>query len=198
MNKTIVFFDFDGTITTKDSLLDFIKYYHGNIKLTLGLFFLTPILLLYKMNIISNYKAKEILLRYFFEGVYVNTFKNIAREYSLNKIDEILNTDAIKKLNWHKELNHEIIVVSASIECWIQDWCTKNNIKLISTKLEIINFKLTGKLKGKNCYGIEKVNKINCEYNLKVYDNIYVYGDSNGDKEMLALASKGKGFFKCF
>ena len=63
MKKIIAFFDFDGTITTKDSLLEFIRFYHGDIKTILGILILSPILVLYKMKIIPNYKAKELKIQ---------------------------------------------------------------------------------------------------------------------------------------
>ena len=48
----------------------------------------------------------------------------------------------------------------------------------------------------KNCYGIEKVNRINEVINLKEYLNIYAYGDSNGDKQMLKIATHA--YYKYF
>ena len=42
----------------------------------------------------------------------------------------------------------------------------------------------------------EKVARIKAAYNLADYDEIYCYGDSNGDKAMLALGTKA--FYKPF
>ena len=67
---------------------------------------------------------------------------------------------------------------------------------LIATRLEIKDDLMTGKFLTKNCYGIEKVNRVKEAYNLDDYDCIYVYGDSRGDKELLELADKS--FYKPF
>ena len=69
-------------------------------------------------------------------------------------------------------------------------------IGLISTQLETINDKLTGNIAGKNCNGEEKATRIRSIYNLAEFDEIYCYGDSNGDKQMLALGTKT--FYKPF
>lgn len=198
LKKSIAFFDFDGTITHKDSLIKFIQYHNGYIKFYLGLFILSPVLICYKFKIIPNYVAKEIILRYFFRNSNINKFNNIAIDYSLNHIPNILREQAIDKINWHKQEGHTVVVVSASIECWLKPWCEKNNLELIATKLEIKDEVITGNLITKNCYGIEKRNRINEKYDLTLYDFIYAYGDTKGDKEMLELADIDKRFYRCF
>ena len=94
----------------------------------------------------------------------------------------------MEKIVWHKEQGHKVVIVSASIECWLKPWCDKNGLGLIATKLEIKDGRVTGKFLTKNCYGIEKANRVKEGYNLDDYDYIYAYGDSRGDKELLALA----------
>lgn len=192
----IAFFDFDGTITTRDTLIKFIRFAIGDLKFIFGMIVLSPMLLLYKLKVIPNYKAKQMLISWFFKDMDEERFKDLANEYSLKHIDSILNLDAIDKLKWHKEQNHKIVIVSASMECWIQAWARKNNYELIATKLEMKDRKLTGKFLTKNCFGQEKVNRIKEKFNLDEYEFIYAYGDSSGDKEMLSIANQG--FYRKF
>lgn len=197
MNQNnIAFFDFDGTITNDDSLLKFIKFVVGAKKFFIGLFYLSPVLILYKIRVIPNYKAKQYMLSWYFKDIKKEDFFYTAKEYSLNHIDKMLRPLAIERLSWHKKQGDKIVVVSASIDCWLRPWCEKNGLELIATKLEIKNNKITGNLLTKNCYGQEKVNRIKNQYNLNDYNHIYAYGDSRGDKEMLALANFS--FFKPF
>ena len=186
----LALFDFDGTITTDDSLLKFIRFVVGDFKFVLGIIFLSPMLIFYKLRLIQNYKAKQIMLSYFFKDMDIDEFFEVANKYSLEHIDTIVRKKAFAKINWHKEQGDKIVIVSASIECWLKPWCDKNGLKLLATKLEIKNGKITGKLSSKNCYGIEKVNRIEEKYTLSDYDYIYSYGDSVGDKEMLELADE--------
>jgi HAD superfamily hydrolase (TIGR01490 family) len=197
MNKrNIALFDFDGTITTDDSLLKFIRFVVGDRRFLLGLVVLSPMLVLYKLKLIPNYKAKQYMLSWFFKGMRKVDFLKVANEYSLVHIDKILRPKAIEKINWHKNQGHKVVVVSASIECWLRPWCEKNGLELIATKLEIKDDIVTGKLLSKNCYGVEKVNRIKELYDLENFDYIYAYGDSSGDKQMLEISHEK--FYKPF
>jgi len=196
-NRTIlVLFDFDGTITTDDSLIKFIRFVVGDAKFIWGMVLLSPIIIAYKLKFIPNDKAKQYMLSYFFKGISEEKFMQVAHEYSLKHIKTILRPKAMEKIAWHKEHRHKIVIISASIECWLKPWCDENNLELIATKLKIKNGTVTGKFLTKNCYGIEKVNRIHETYNLNDYDYIYAYGDSRGDKELLELADES--FYKPF
>jgi len=181
-------FDFDGTITTEDSLMSFVRYANGDIKTAWGMLLLFPMLIAYKLKLIPNYKAKQWMLSYFFRGMEEYKFRKQAEEFSLKHIDTMLRPKAMQKIAWHKEQGHKIVVVSASMECWLKPWCDKNELELIATKLEIKNGIVTGSFKTKNCYGIEKAVRVREIYNLDDYDHIYAYGDSRGDTELLELA----------
>ena len=192
----IALFDFDGTITTDDSLIKFIRFVVGDVKFIWGIATLSLMLITYKLKLIPNYKAKQWMFSYFFKGMNEQQFLKVAEEYSLNHIDEILRRQAMEKIVWHKEQGHKVTVVSASIECWLRPWCDKNDLDTIATKIEIKNGIVTGEFLSKNCYGIEKASRVKEAYNLDDYDYIYAYGDSRGDKELLGLADKS--FYKLF
>jgi HAD superfamily hydrolase (TIGR01490 family) len=192
----LALFDFDGTITTKDSLEDFIQYAVGTPKYYMGLCVLAPMLIAYILKLVKNNIAKEKLIAHFFKGWNVDNFQKLSEQYSLEQIDKITRPKAMEKIKWHQEQGHKIVIVSASMECWLKPWCDKNSMELISTKLEIKENKLTGKFSTKNCYAIEKANRVKESYNLSEYDCIYAYGDSRGDKELLELSQKS--FYKPF
>jgi HAD superfamily hydrolase (TIGR01490 family) len=192
----LALFDFDGTITKKDSLIDFIKYAVGINNYYIGIVKLSPMLVLYSLGLIKNNIAKEKMITYFFSGFSIEKFQNIANKYSLEKIDFITRKSAIARIEWHKKQKHRIIVVSASMENWLEVWCNKNNIELIATKLEVVNKVISGKFASKNCYGVEKVNRIKGIIDLNSYEYIYAYGDSCGDKELLEIANEK--FYKFF
>ena len=188
--KRLALFDFDGTITKRDSLIDFIQYAVGKPRYYLGLIKLSPTLLAYLFKIIPNSIAKERLIHHFFASWSQEEFTIKARNYSLEKIDVIIREGAKEKIEWHKKRGDEVVIISASIRCWLEDWCNKNSIKLIATELEIKNNRVTGKFKTPNCYGEEKVKRLKKLYNLNNYDYIYAYGDSSGDKALLSIANE--------
>ncbi len=194
--KKLALFDFDGTITAKDSLADFIQYVVGKPSYYMGLFILTPILTGYILKFIPNHIAKEKLIAHFFKGWDADRFQKLADRYACEQIDKITRPQAIEKIRWHQEQCHKVVIVSASMEYWVKAWCDKNSIDLISTRLEIKDKKLTGKFATKNCYGIEKSHRVKQAFDLSLYDHIYSYGDSRGDKELLALADES--FYRPF
>ncbi len=192
----LALFDLDGTITAQDSLFEFIQYAVGKPSYYKGLFKLIPMLIGYTLKLIPNHIAKQKLITYFFKDWDANQFQDLAEQYSREQIDKITRPRAIEKIRWHQEQGHKVVIVSASMECWVKPWCDKNNIDLISTRLEVKDNKLTGKFATKNCYGREKVNRVKEAYDLSQYDHIYAYGDSRGDRELLALADES--FYKPF
>lgn len=189
-NKDIAFFDFDGTITTKDSFIDFLKYTKGNINFFKGIIILSPLIISFYLKKISSQKLKEAFINYYFNNLKIDQFMTIANDYSKKRIIKIINPEALKKIKWHQNKGDEVIVVTASLEYWIENWCNEMNLKLIGTKIEVKNNRLTGKIQGKNCSGIEKVKRIKTMYDLKNYNIIYAYGNGSGDIEMLKISDK--------
>jgi len=73
VKNVIAFFDFDGTITTKDTLFEIIRFQKGAAALYLGMALLSPLLVLFKMKVISNQQMKEIVLRFYFRNTPVES-----------------------------------------------------------------------------------------------------------------------------
>ena len=187
--KKIAFFDFDGTITKKDTLLEFIKFSSGRFNFFLGFLLNSPSLLAYKLKFISNQTAKEKVLRFFFRDMPLRKFQELCDRFADQKLPALIRPKALEEIEKLKKAQITVVIVSASPENWIRKWATMKQLELISTRLEIQDDRLTGKILGHNCHGKEKVNRITENYVLSDYSEIYAYGDSAGDKPMLALAS---------
>jgi phosphatidylglycerophosphatase C len=196
MSKTLALFDFDGTISRKDTLLDFIQFSFSKRKILSAGVILSPILALYASNLIDNSIAKQHVYKFFFSGMSIEKIKDLGKCYTEERLGQIIRPLGMERIMWHKHNNHQIVIVSASTEYWIKPWSEKMGLSLISTKLEIIENKLTGNFSGKNCHGEEKVKRIRDFYDLDKFENIYAYGDSDGDKQMLKIANKS--FYKPF
>jgi len=186
-NNTLALFDFDGTITTKDSFLEFIKFACGKPKFWFGMWLMSPILILHLLKIIRNDKAKTIVFEYFFGNYTYHHFKILGEDFCKTKIPSLIRPKALEKIKWHQQQGHKLIVVTASIKEWVEPWCKSMNIEILATEAEVIHEKITGKLASANCYGQEKVNRLNTHLILSNYTEIYAYGDSSGDKQLLAL-----------
>ena len=185
----IAFFDFDGTVTKKDSLLEFIKFVKGDLSFYFGFLLHSPILVLYKLQLLSNQRAKEVMLNYFFGKMPLEKFNAHCEEFMRNKLPALLRPKAIKEIEKLKQAGAEVVIVSASPESWLQSWCSSLQLKCIATKLVVANNRITGRIEGLNCHGEEKVRRIKTQFDLNEYASIYAYGDTPGDRYMLALAN---------
>ncbi|MBF0576100.1 HAD family hydrolase [Dysgonomonas sp. GY617] len=187
-NKTIAAFDFDGTITTKDTLFDFIRFYIGKHNLLKGLIILSPILISYKLGFTRNDIAKQKLFSYFFKDKSIQEFNKVSIDYA-KRIKEIVRPEILEKIKWHQAQNHIVIIISASIVNWIKPWASEINIKtVLGTEIEVKSNIIEGVFSSKNCYGQEKINRLIAQYPNRDEYVLYAYGDSRGDKELLAFS----------
>lgn len=186
--KSLALFDFDGTVTEKDTLFQFIIFNRGWLVFVFGFLLLVPVMVMYKLKLIPNWRAKELMLSLFFRSMSIENFQYSCERFSKDKIDSLVREQAMDEIRRIKQLGFRVIIVSASPENWIRGWADRNGVELIATKLEVKNGKITGRIEGKNCYGQEKVNRVKSYLQLDEYDEIFAYGDTSGDKPMLRLA----------
>lgn len=192
----LVLFDFDGTLTRKDTFIEFIKFCKGRAGFLWGVVILSPLLVMYKLKLVRNWRAKEILFGFFFKGISRHEFQRKGREFALSVVPSLIRPSAANCISQHRVSGNRMIIVTASAEEWIKPWAESLNIEIISTRWEFKNDRLTGKILGANCYGPEKRTRIEKEIDLSKYKLISVYGDTSGDKEMLQLGTSK--FFKHF
>ena len=189
MKRRIAFFDFDGTITTKDSLLEFLLFRFGKPKTITGLLLVSPYYVLYMLKLIPVQTAKQKVLQQFFKNTPVADFETACNEFTKSVIPSLLRSKALHEIELLKEKGATVVIISASPENWIRPWAKSLGVEALATRLQVDNGKITGRISGNNCRGKEKVLRINEAYNLSDWDEIYAYGDTKGDKPMLELAT---------
>lgn len=188
--KTLALFDFDGTITTRDSFAAFLPFVVGWPRFLWGLLILSPVIAAYGLRLISNSTAKQKIFSHFFKGRPLQKFESCCRDFANKSLPRLMRPHALKRLRWHKEEGHAICIVSASFENYLKPWADIEGYDVIATQLSVADKKITGRFSSANCFGPEKVERIRIRYDLSLYKSIYAYGDSRGDKEMLALATE--------
>ena len=191
--KKVYAFDFDGTLTKSDTLLAFIRYAKGSWAFGLGFMRYAHLLVLMKLGLYPNWKAKQKVFAHFFKGMKLNDF-NALCEHFANAHEHLLRPEGAKVIEAAQKLQADVLIVSASIDNWVQPFFPE--VKVLGTQIEVINGKLTGRFLTKNCYGQEKVNRILTLYPNRTDYHLTAYGDSRGDKEMLALADES--YYKPF
>ena len=185
--KQIVAFDFDGTLTTKDTLIEFIRYACGTRAFLFGFLRYVHLLVLMKLGLYPNYKAKQKVFAHFFEGMKIEEFDGLCQHFAKDN-QHLLRPKGVEAIQQAMAEGAEVLIVSASIDNWVREMITDPVI--IGTQIEIKDGLLTGRFLTKNCYGQEKVNRILALYPHRSEYHLTAYGDSRGDKELLAFADE--------
>lgn len=189
--KRIAAFDFDGTITRKDTLIEFLRFAGGSTRFYAVFALYSPLLVLMKLKLYSNQKAKEKIFAHYFKGMPIGQFDDLCRRFFEQKGQSLIYTDAKAQIAKHKAQGDEVVIISASIENWVRYFADAlQSDKLLATQVEVQNGKITGHFHTANCYGKEKVNRLLsvCPERGQYY--LIAYGDSRGDKEVLQFADE--------
>tara|TARA_B110000114_G_scaffold135282_1_gene142003 strand:- start:111 stop:707 length:597 start_codon:yes stop_codon:yes gene_type:complete len=186
--KSLALFDLDGTLTAGDSLFGFILYAFGLNRVVFGAVLLMPYLIAYRLKILDGDSAKEAVFKHFFANKRVSLFDSLAQDYFDNHLKMKLRKSGLQKLQWHINQGHDVVVVSASA-FWVYPVTKYLGVECICTLLEERSGIYTGFYQGKNCNRSEKVRRIKEIYDIDQYREVFAYGDSDGDTEMLSISS---------
>ena len=185
--KKIYAFDFDGTLTTRDTLVEFIRYACGNRAFCWGFLRYSPLLILMKLGYYPNWKVKQQVFSYFFKGMPYEEFAQLGRLFALD-CQHLLRPKGVEMVKKSQAEQAEVLIVSASIDNWVQPFFPE--VRVVGTQVEVKDGHLTGRFLTKNCYGQEKVDRILAIYRHRQEYELIAFGDSRGDKELLAFADE--------
>jgi HAD superfamily hydrolase (TIGR01490 family) len=190
-NKQVVAaFDFDGTLTRRDTLFPFLLHTLGMTAFVRHVFALSPTLAGYGLGLIRNDIAKEKVFIRCLAGMNMDELRQKGELFAANVLPNLQRPEAMQRLNWHKQQGHRCVVISASLELYVRPWAIKAGFDdVLATHLQIHEAGLvTGKLSGANCFGIEKVKRLETLLGDRDGYTLYAYGDSRGDRELLSSA----------
>jgi HAD superfamily hydrolase (TIGR01490 family) len=189
--RRLALFDFDGTITTRDTLPLFIAHAAPRGAIALRAHRWLPPLMRCALGRITRQQAKEALLATFFQGCAQEALQSLGESFLPRLVDRYIRPAALRCLQDHLDKGARVLIVSASPEEWVRPWALSVGAECIATRLQYREGRFTGFFQGKNCVGIEKARRIK-EVVGEINDYYsYAYGDSKGDLPMLALADEG-------
>ena len=188
MKKTAAFFDFDGTITSRDSFWLFLKHTVPGAHLARGACVLSPFLLAYFCGRYDDALIKEKVLTRFYQGWTKRAMENAGCRINEQVFPGIVRPAAMERIAWHRARGHRLFLVTASPEEWTLPFARMYGMECIATRLEYCCGRFTGRLAGQNCRGQEKVRRIRALLpDIEEFET-YAYGDSKGDLPMLEFA----------
>ncbi len=189
---TIAAFDFDGTLTDRDSVVPFVRGLAGTVRLGARML-AVPHRLAPAAIARDRDRIKELASRAAFRGRDVGEVEAAAERYGTRLLATRLRADTAERLRWHRDSGHTVVIVSASYELYLRAVARQLGVDgVLATRLLTAGGRFTGELDGANCRGPEKVRRLTAwleRRGLSRADTtLYAYGDSAGDRELLAVA----------
>ncbi|WP_144280820.1 HAD family hydrolase [Chryseobacterium echinoideorum] len=188
--KKLYCFDFDGTLTYKDTMFMFLRFYNP-VKFRIQFIRHIPLFILLKLKLADTEKVKKSFIGSVLKGQLQSKIEEKAKKFFEENYPKIFRENALDFINNIDRENTQSLIVTASLDIWAKPFAEKLQMKLVSTQAEFRNGIFTGNFIGINCNGNEKLERIKKEISGYKYDKIIAFGDTSGDKAMLKWADEG-------
>ena len=187
--KTVAAFDFDGTLSYRDTFVPFLLSSQAKVEVLKKIIGLIPTALGFTIGVLEREKSKERFLTDFFSGMSYLELEDYAKKFARDYLPRQIKPEGLSRLKWHQEQGHYCVLISASLDIYLEPWAKSVGFdQVLASTLECEDHKITGKLLGGNCRGQEKVNRLIAKVGPLSEYTLYAYGDSSGDKELLEAA----------
>ncbi|HWX00098.1 HAD-IB family hydrolase [Collimonas sp.] len=187
--RIVAAFDFDGTITSTDSLRDFVRYAVGRGRFAAGVIRASPWLLGLLAGACDRGTAKAHFLAATIDGMEQVRLEELARDFAVYRLPAMVRPEMLARIAEHKRLGHRLVLVSASPSLYLKHWAASAGFDVVlATELAFRDERFSGTLASPNCWGPQKVQRLQSWFGNDPPHTLYAYGDSRGDREMLALA----------
>jgi phosphatidylglycerophosphatase C len=188
--RPLVAFDFDGTLTWRDSFVAFLAWNAGPARYGLGMASLAPAALAYAADH-DRGRLKAAMVTRFLAGRSRADLAAKADAFAASQARRLFRPDAIRCWKLWQKRQARLIIVTASPEILVAPFGRGLGAEMvIGTRLAFSEADIaTGALDGPNCRGAEKVKRLKAVFG----DDVRLeaaYGDSDGDREMLTLTDE--------
>jgi phosphatidylglycerophosphatase C len=186
----LVAFDFDGTMTTRDSFLAFLRWRSGWLGYNFNMLRLAPAAISFLFHH-DRGRLKAAAARLFLRGVDREKLERQAAEFATEVNWSLFRPDALRTWRYWRSKGGRVVIVTASPETTVAPFARSLGAhKLIGTVLEFdANDRVTGAFASPNCRGSEKVRRLREVFGDEVTLTA-AYGDTTGDKDMLLMAEE--------
>lgn len=184
----IAAFDFDGTITTKDTFVPYLYRVFGRLRVSKAFVSLAgeALNVVLKHSDRDQFKAK--IIGKLFAGQSVPRLRQIGLEQA-RALESLFRPAALARIEWHKTQGHRLVMVSASLDLYLEPVAARLGFDhLLCTRPSGDRFLFDGGMEGANCRGLEKVRRLEGLLGDLTQYELHAYGDSAGDREMLEAA----------
>lgn len=186
----LALFDFDGTITTHETMPGFMRRAVPPLRRALGVPVFAPILVGYKLGLVSGTAIRNAVTMFGFRGLPAAQVHAAGERFAAEYLPAVLRPEAMQRIAWHQACGDKVALVSGGLDAYLAPWCAQHGLDLICSALATRGDRLTGRYRGAQCVGAEKARRVRERYALASYALCYAYGDTHEDEALLALAQR--------
>jgi phosphatidylglycerophosphatase C len=183
----LALFDFDGTLTTRETFPDFMRYAVARPRLLVGGVLLAPVVFGYRRGWVAGNPTRASIVQVGLRGVDAERLRAQGDAFARDVLPTVLRPEAMARLQWHRERGDRVVVVSGGLDVYLAPWCVAQGIELACSVLAERGGRITG-YAGAQCVGEEKVRRVHALCDPQAYAAIHAYGDTHEDHAMLAMA----------
>ena len=186
--RQIAAFDFDGTLTVKDSFMDFLRWFAGPVGFAAVMARLGPSALAY-LGHRDRGRLKAAAVRAFLRGLEPAALEAACEAYAAEAWPRMMRPDALQTWEAWRERGACMTIVTASPEPVVAPFARRLGAEvLLGTRLRLdLAGRIDGAFEGENCRALEKVVRLRERFGPGVR-LAAAYGDTSGDTEMLEIA----------
>lgn len=184
----LALFDFDGTITDRETMPDFMRMAVRPGRLASGRLVLLPLFLGYRAGIVSGSAIRSAICSWGFRRVPMRELEAHGRRFADEFLPTTLRPEAMARIAWHQARGDVVVVVSGGLDLYLEPWCRARGLHLLCSSLEQRDGMATGRYEGRQCVRAEKTRRVAERFPLAAYSRIFAYGDTKEDDELLAMA----------
>ena len=187
--RGVAAFDFDGTITRRDTLVPFLVQVAGPSASVRGI--VGSAVGWARGGRDRNTRraeAKQAFLRAAFAGRDLAELEARGRDYAAG-LPRGFRAASLERIRWHRNQGHDLVLVTASLRLYAQPAAAALGFDhVIAVDLEVDpEGRATGAIAGTNVRGPEKAVRLRDHLGQAPVE-LWAYGDSDGDTELLAMA----------
>lgn len=192
--RRVAAFDFDGTLTRRDTLLPFLVRACGARTVARAVSRVSPGAARARLGrleaeIHHRDATKAALLGALLAGREAAWFAQAGRDYA-RTLGRRMRPEMADQVAWHRSHGHELVIVSASLLTYLEPYARSEGFsQVIAVGMEVDGSGLlTGEMTGPNVRGPEKAVRLQAWLDGDTPDLLWGYGNSDGDADLLRLA----------